>query len=149
MGRVSLKDVAEAAGVSAVTASIVLNGSGSGIPEVPRVGRYSHEDGRVILQYLHERKQIPRCMVCGDDDIAMGLLKAAREYGIRIPEELAVIGFDDDVNADYLCVPLTSVHQPLEEFGRLAVDYVLEKMNDPGRQIQLTIEPKLIERSTT
>lgn len=38
-------------------------------------------------------------MVCGDDDIAMGLLKAAREYGIRIPEELAVIGFDDDVNA--------------------------------------------------
>lgn len=128
---------------------LVLNGSGSGIPEVPRVGRYSHEDGRVILQYLHERKQIPRCMVCGDDDIAMGLLKAAREYGIRIPEELAVIGFDDDVNADYLCVPLTSVHQPLEEFGRLAVDYVLEKMNDPGRQIQLTIEPKLIERSTT
>lgn len=81
---------------------LVLNGSGSGIPEVPRVGRYSHEDGRVILQYLHERKQIPRCMVCGDDDIAMGLLKAAREYGIRIPEELAVIGFDDDVNADYL-----------------------------------------------
>ena len=41
------------------------------------------------------------------------------------------------------------MHQPLEEFGRLAVDYVLEKMNDPGRQIQLTIEPKLIERSTT
>ncbi len=126
----------------------VLNGSGGGIPDVPRVGRYSHDEGRVALRYLMEKKCVPRCLVCGDDDIAMGVLKAAIEAGIRVPEELAVIGFDDDQNTDYLNPALTTVHQPLEEFGRLAVDYVLAKMEEPEKLIELVIEPKLIERES-
>jgi|GEM_PF-1791845 len=128
---------------------LILNGAGPGIPDVPRVGRYSHEDGRVAMQHFIEQKRVPRCIVCGNDDIAMGLLKEALDHGIRVPEELAVIGFDDDLNAEYLRIPLTTVHQPLEEFGRLAVGYVLDKIQNPKQLIQLTLEPKLIERSTT
>ncbi len=128
---------------------LILNGAGPGIPDVPRVGRYSHEDGRVAMQYLIDRKCVPRCIVCGNDNIAVGLLKTALDNGIRVPEELAVIGFDDDPNSDHQNPPLTTVHQPLEEFGRLAVDYVLDKIQNPKQFIQLTVEPKLIERRTT
>lgn len=126
----------------------VLLGSGNGVPDIPRIGRYSHDEGRAAMRYLMEKKCVPRCLVCGDDDIAMGVLKAAVEAGIRVPEELAVIGFDDDQNTDYLNPALTTVHQPLEEFGRLAVDYVLAKMEEPEKLIELVIEPKLIERES-
>ena len=126
----------------------VLLGSGDGVPDIPRIGRYSHDEGRAAMRYLMEKKCVPRCLVCGDDDIAMGVLKAAVETGIRVPEELAVIGFDDDQNTDYLNPALTTVHQPLEEFGRLAVDYVLAKMEEPEKLIELVIEPKLIERES-
>ena len=127
----------------------ILNGCGNGVPEVPRVGRYSHADGQAGLRYLLDNKLLPRCIVCGNDDIATGLLKAARAQKLRIPEELAVIGFDDNENAEYLEPALTTIRQPLEEFGRLAVSHLLDKINDPARTIQLTIEPELIERSTT
>ena len=127
----------------------ILNGCGNGVPEVPRVGRYSHADGQAGLRYLLDNKLLPRCIVCGNDDIATGLLKAARAQKLRIPEELAVIGFDDNENAEYLEPALTTIRQPLEEFGRLAVSHLLDKINDPARTIQMTIEPELIERSTT
>lgn len=55
----------------------ILNGCGNGVPEVPRVGRYSHADGQAGLRYLLDNKLLPRCIVCGNDDIATGLLKAA------------------------------------------------------------------------
>lgn len=127
----------------------ILNGCGRGIPEVPRIGRYSHEDGRVGLHFLQARNLMPRCIVCGNDDIATGLLQAARAEKIRIPEDLAIIGFDDDENSSYQEPALTTVHQPLEEFGRLAVSHLLKKIDDPTHSIQITIEPELIERSTT
>jgi len=132
-----------------VDPGLILNGAGPGIPDVPRVGRYSHEDGRVVMRYFIEKKRVPRCIVCGNDNIAMGLLKTALSHGIRVPEELAIIGFDDDPDSGYLNPPLTTVHQPLEEFGRHAVEYVLDKIQNPKQLIQLTVEPKLIERSTT
>ena len=136
----------------------VLNGSGDGIPDV--IWRYfmAPLPNKLEQSQLDEREYVRRCVTRVNTQMKgahvfssgknMGVLKAAIEAGIRVPEELAVIGFDDDQNTDYLNPALTTVHQPLEEFGRLAVDYVLAKMEEPEKLIELVIEPKLIERES-
>jgi DNA-binding LacI/PurR family transcriptional regulator len=77
----------------------------------------------------------------------MGALKAARERGLSVPDELAVIGFDDIDVADY--IGLTTVRQPLEESGRVAVDLLLSRLADPTRPAQDAWLPlSLVRRST-
>lgn len=127
----------------------ILNGSGNGVPELPRLGAYNHDDGKAALRYLLRNNLLPRCIVCGNDNIALGLMQAAFECRLRIPDDLAVIGFDGDYNVGYMNPPLTTIEQPLEEFGRIAVQFLLRKIDDPESTLALMKEPQLIERGTT
>ena len=127
----------------------ILNGSGGDIPELPRIGLYNHDDGKAALRYFMRNQLLPRCIVCGNDNIALGVMQAAFECRLRIPDDLAVIGFDGDYNVGYMNPPLTTVEQPLEEFGRIAVQFLLRKIEDPAATLALMKEPLLIERGTT
>jgi len=127
----------------------VLNGSAPGVPDVPRLELYNKADGWAGLHYLVERKRLPRCLVCGDDEIASGALAACLKLGIRVPEELAVIGFDGSPNGLYSTPALTTVKQPLEEFGQMAFDYINRKIADPEYREVIMVPPTLIERSSS
>ena len=129
--------------------SYFLNGSRPGVPDLPRTGLYSHTDGMEAVRLLHRRGALPRCLVCGNDTIAQGVICAAAQLGIRIPEELAIIGFDDLLYSQFFNPPLTTVRQPYGEFGRLAYEYVIRKLDEPDYFAQIEIKPTLIERSTT
>ncbi len=126
-----------------------LNGTVHGAPDLPRVGLYSHADGMEAVRLLHSRGTLPRCLVCGNDHIAQGVICAAAQLGLRIPEELAVIGFDDLAYSRFFNPPLTTVCQPFEEIGRLAYEFVIRKLAEPEYFAQVEIKPTLIERSTT
>lgn len=126
-----------------------LNGSRPGVPDLPRTGLYSHTDGMEAVRLLQRRGTLPRCLVCGNDMIAQGVICVAAQLGIRIPEELAIIGFDDLLYSQFFNPPLTTVRQPYEEFGRLAYEYVIRKLAEPDYFAQIEIKPTLIERSTT
>jgi LacI family transcriptional regulator len=77
----------------------------------------------------------------------MGVLKAARERGVRVPDDLAVIGFDDLDIAGY--IGLTTIRQHLDESGRVAVELLLSRLADPSRAIQhIQLPLTLIERET-
>lgn len=90
----------------------------------------------------------PTAIFAQDDVLAGGVLKAARARRIRVPEELAVIGFDDSEIAHHL--GLTTVRQPLEESGELAADMLVAQLSSPGRSLQhTTLALELIERETT
>ncbi|MBX9245811.1 LacI family DNA-binding transcriptional regulator [Actinotalea ferrariae] len=67
----------------------------------------------------------PTAIVAADDEIAVGVLATAHALGIRVPDELSVIGFDDTPQAAWTTPPLTTVHQHLEGMGRMAVETVL------------------------
>lgn len=128
--------------------SMVFNGVDNGIAEIPRTGRYSHIDGWTAVRYLHSKGMLPRCLVCGNDDIAQGVIRGAWELGIRIPEDLGVIGYDDSY-VDFSAPGLTTVRQPLEEVGERAVNYLIEKLNDPMLgSIDLVLKPSLVERES-
>jgi DNA-binding LacI/PurR family transcriptional regulator len=89
----------------------------------------------------------PTAIFSPSDTQAMGVLKAARERGLRVPDDLAVVGFDDVEFADY--IGLTTVRQPLEESGRVAVDLLLARLGDRSRPVQrVTLPLTLVQRET-
>ena len=131
-----------------VNPAMFLNGSGNGVPDVPREPGYSHQDGWIGVKHLYEHGLRPDCLVCGNDNIVLGALKYARETGLRIPRDLAIIGFDDIPNAAYFSPALTTVRQPLEEFGQMAFRYLQRKLNDPNYFQSFITKPVLIERES-
>ncbi|MBB2940730.1 LacI family transcriptional regulator [Actinoplanes lutulentus] len=93
----------------------------------------------------------PSAVFCANDLIATGLVQSVTHRGLRIPSDLAVVGFDDTELASAACaVGLTSVHQPAAEIGRAAVRLVLDEMNNPGRVAQdVVFAPELVVREST
>jgi DNA-binding LacI/PurR family transcriptional regulator len=90
----------------------------------------------------------PTAIFCASDDLATNVLKVARKKNIRIPKDLAVIGFDDLDIAEYL--DLTTICQSLDQSGVFAVELLLAQMSDPLRPIQnINLQLELVERGTT
>lgn len=110
----------------------------------------SHEEdvtvGQDSLPYFLEREVT--AVFCYNDMTAIGLLMACRERGIAVPQELSVVGFDDIKMASYVAPPLTTIHQPKVELGRLATQVMLNLLsNRPGKNYVL--QPELITRAST
>lgn len=94
------------------------------------------------------REPRPRAVFCNDDTLAVGALQAARSAGLRVPQDVAVMGFDDGDLA--VAADLTTVRQPFEESGRVAARALLQQMANPGQSpqvIQLPLE--LVRRAST
>ncbi|QGQ21152.1 substrate-binding domain-containing protein [Cellulomonas sp. JZ18] len=109
-------------------------------PRLVREGPFSLEAGRDHGRALLRLADPPTGVVCGDDEIAVGVLAAARESGVPVPERLSVVGFDDTPQAAWTTPGLTSVHQPLSGMGRMAVETVLamaDGAEPASRQVQL------------
>lgn len=91
----------------------------------------------------------PDCsvVVCANDAVAVGVLRAAREAGLRVPDDLSVIGFDDVPWADFVEPALTTVRQPLPELGRNAVTTLQARIAEPDRPLHHeTLPVTLVER---
>lgn len=127
----------------------VIVRSGGDVPDRPRMGNYSEPDGMEALDILLARKALPRAVVCGNDNIAMGVLKRAHDLGLKVPEELGIIGCDDAPWSKFLHPGLTTLHQPLEKLGAAAVEFVLEKRLHPEMENRsMQMEPVLVERES-
>lgn len=118
--------------------------------DVVRGGFFSVETGVTYGEELLRLAEPPTGIVCGDDEIAVGVLAAARELRVPVPGRLSVVGFDDTPQAVWTTPPLTSVHQPLTGMGRMAVETVLamaDGVQPASRQVQLVTT--LSERGST
>ena len=93
----------------------------------------------------------PTGVTCYNDLVALGLMKALRELGLRVPEEVSIIGFDDISLLDYLPVPLTTVHVPIREMGRRAAELLLKQIEtqQTAPQEKIYLETELVVRGTT
>jgi DNA-binding LacI/PurR family transcriptional regulator len=113
-----------------------------------RIGEYGCETARAEALELLDRADRPTGIFAHDDLLASGVLSAARELGIAVPDELMVIGFDDSDLAAPL--GLTSIRQPLEESGELALELLLAQLAKPKRSARDTLLAlDLVERQTT
>lgn len=86
-----------------------------------------------------------------NDISAMGAIRALRESGAQVPEDVSVVGFDDIQSAAFQNPALTTVRQPLREMGRAAAEILLKRINRPGSELhdRHIVEPELIIRETT
>jgi LacI family transcriptional regulator len=99
-----------------------MEAAGVPIPEgYVRTGRFHHRDGLVEGAALLDLPDRPTAIFAGSDETALGVIEAARTRGLRIPEDLSIVGFDDTPVARYASPPLTTVRQPLREIGAVAL----------------------------
>jgi len=86
-----------------------------------------------------------------NDISAMGAIRAVREAGLRVPDDVSIVGFDDIQSAAYQNPPLTTVRQPLREMGRIAAETLLRRIRRSGSDAggEIVVEPKLMVRETT
>jgi LacI family transcriptional regulator len=112
--------------------------------------QFEIETGRAAARRLLDLHEPPTAIFAFNDNIAIGALQAARERGVRVPDDLSVVGFDDVEAAEIVTPMLTTIRQPLAEMGRMAVS-LLERLIEGQRIEVLHVElrTQLIVRGTT
>jgi LacI family transcriptional regulator len=119
-------------------------------PEYVRHGDFRHEDGLVEGGALLDLPEPPTAVFAGSDETAVGVLEAARARGLRIPGELSVVGFDDTELARLASPALTTVRQPLQEMGKVALRTAMRLAADEeveSHHVELATE--LVVRQST
>jgi LacI family transcriptional regulator len=94
-------------------------------PEWTREEDFSEAVGRRFALELHDAHPELTAIVCATDTIALGAIQALQERGVRVPDDISLVGFDDVDAASRTTPALTTVHQPLFEIGKAAVDALL------------------------
>lgn len=112
-------------------------------------GDFRQESGYVAAQQLLQLPEPPTAIFASNDMMAFGVMDAIREAGLRIPDDVSVIGFDDIPQAVNTYPKLTTVHQPLEEMGRVGVKLLLEHIEHPDTPSQnIVLATQLIVRDS-
>jgi DNA-binding LacI/PurR family transcriptional regulator len=113
-------------------------------------GYWTAESGYKAVHWLIQRGEVFTALVVGNDQMAMGAVHALRERGLRVPEDVSVVGFDDIPEASYVWPPLTTVRQDFDQLGRSGVEYLIQRIQEPLQASdQLVIQPQLIVRGST
>lgn len=95
-------------------------------------GNYTFESGIAAAEKLLDLSPRPTAVFAGNDEMAAGVVHAARERGISVPDELSVIGFDDTPIAGHIWPPLTTVRWPIVSMARAAALKLLAGQGEPG-----------------
>ncbi|UTZ44163.1 substrate-binding domain-containing protein [Vibrio campbellii] len=107
------------------------------------------EGGYQAFKKMVERGPLPSSIFVSNDMMAMGVINAANELGIQIPEQLSIIGYDDIHIAKFMSPSLTTIHQPKYRLGQAAVETLLRKLDEKFVEAQVVqLEPTLVERNS-
>nr|WP_026341810.1 substrate-binding domain-containing protein [Actinomadura atramentaria] len=111
----------------------------------PRAG---HEAGQRLLA---DDRPLPDAVFCANDLLALGVMRALLAAGVKIPQDVALIGYDDIEFSAAAAVPLCSVRQPTYQLGRIATELLLEECDDPSGHAhqQVMFQPELVVRESS
>lgn len=113
-------------------------------------GEFSHASGYVGFTELMETDKPPDAIFCMNDLIAFGALDAARDLGVRIPDDVWVVGYDNIEMAAWAAYNLTTIDQPKMAMARAAVDLLLARIDDRDKPLETRrFSPKLVIRNST
>jgi DNA-binding LacI/PurR family transcriptional regulator len=106
-------------------------------------------DGKEAMSRLLSLPDIPTAVLAASDTLAIGAIAAARDMGVRVPEDISLAGFDDIEVASYCNPALTTVRVPAYEIGQIAVKILLDMVNNKSNQVQqYCLDTSLIIRSS-
>jgi DNA-binding LacI/PurR family transcriptional regulator len=119
-------------------------------PDFVVEGDWTAGSGFAALHQLMQSDTPPSAIFVQNDQMAAGVLRAAAELNLTVPEQLSLVGVDDIPMASYLSPPLTTLRQDFAEIGRLAAQLLIEVVSNPNAQLQhLTLPATLIPRHST
>ncbi len=111
------------------------------------IGDYSQRSGYEIMRGWLERGPDFSAVFCASDTMAIGALLALYEAGARVPDQMAVVGFDDLPVSQYTCPPLTTIHQPIYEKGRWAANILIDQIEGRKRlAVHANLQAELVVR---
>jgi LacI family transcriptional regulator len=107
------------------------------------------EGGYQAFKKMHTSGSLPSAIFVCNDMMAMGVINAANELGIAIPQSLSIVGYDDIHIAKFMTPSLTTIHQPKYRLGKAAVETLLKKIKKQTQEVQVVqLEPTLVERNS-
>jgi LacI family transcriptional regulator len=119
-------------------------------PELVVTGNFEHTGGEVGAVHFLALDDPPTAIFACNDQMAFGTIRTLRRRGVRVPEDMSVIGFDDIAEASISYPPLTTVRQPLYDMGRLAAEYICRVIDGvETERLQTTLMTELIVRQST
>jgi LacI family transcriptional regulator len=126
--------------------------SSSGLPVLPGYvvdSDFEFQGGFNAMNQLLTLNPLPEAVFTSNDAMAVGVYHALFQAGLRVPQDIAVMGYDNIELSRYLTPPLSTVHQPKDELGELAIDTLIHRMSDPDASQQtLVLTPELVERGS-
>ncbi len=91
----------------------------------------------------------PQAIFAGNDAMAVGAYQAIFQKGMKVPDDISIVGYDDIDLSSYMIPPLTTIHQPKDELGQQAVSQLIYRMDNPEAETGvLVLTPELIERQS-
>ena len=125
--------------------------AGLNIPDGYEVtGDFEFNCGFDAMRQLLSHPLRPQAVFTGNDAMAVGVYQALYQAELQVPQDIAVIGYDDIELASFMTPPLTTIHQPKDELGELAIDVLIHRITQPTLQQQrLQLTPILMEGTTT
>ncbi len=129
---------------------VAMDRAGLPVPDGYQItGDFEFSGGFEAMQSLLAQKDRPQAVFIGNDAMAVGAYQALYQAGLRVPDDIAVVGYDDIELAQYMTPPLTTIHQPKDELGELAIDVLIHRIAQPALQPQkLQLTPVLMERGS-
>jgi LacI family transcriptional regulator len=125
---------------------------GGAVREVDSVAAHpTAEEGRRLMEdYLEDRDDLPPAFFAHNDSMAIGAIDALRQAGLRCPEDVSVVGYNDAPLSDHVTPPLTTVRYPSDEVGRFAAGVALSHIADRDRTgVHVTFPAELVVRGST
>lgn len=113
------------------------------------IDTFSPYVGYPVVRRLLQRTRDFTALFAYNDLSAIGALRALRDSGLRVPEDVSVVGFDDINSAAFQIPSLTTVRQPLDKMGALAAEVLLERIHGGANPVEVIVDPELVIREST
>lgn len=112
-------------------------------------GDFTEEAGVTAARTLLAGPELPTAVFAANDLVAVGLLGGFDQAGVRVPDDVSIVGYDNVSIAHLAHVSLTTVHQPRAQMGQMALELLLDRIEHRRRSEVRLVEPSLVVRSTT
>jgi LacI family transcriptional regulator len=118
-------------------------------PGMSLEGDWTPASGYKAMQQLLDSGAPFSAVFCGNDQMALGAMAALQERGLRVPDDISIVGFDDMPEGAYFHPPLTTIREDYDELGKQSVEYLLEIIQNPeAPRHQRVLYPTLVERKS-
>ena len=112
-------------------------------------GDFTEQAGHVSARAIMKRKVMPTAILAANDLVAVGLISEFRSAGLRVPQDISIVGYDNSMLAGLSLVSLTTVQQPLSALGQTATQFMLERLAGRTSPTNLELAPSLVVRDST